>query len=260
MITDRLWRPPDGSLPPGVEFAMTTRRGGVSEGPFATLNVGLVAGDPEERVAENRRRARESFGCGERDPFRARQVHGSRLLAVASGAERETARDEAADGLLVGRADSGRSACVAVSVADCAPVAVVSDDGAWAALLHSGWRGTLAGIASRAVERLAQSGARPEALRAVVGPCIHACCYPVGVDVAARFPTIHWRPHESGRPALDLPGAIAASLSAAGVPAERITVAPECTSCRADLFFSHRRDRGVTGRHWAMLRLAGAER
>ncbi|HEX7078665.1 MAG TPA: polyphenol oxidase family protein [Candidatus Eisenbacteria bacterium] len=238
---------------------MTTRRGGVSEGPFATLNVGLVSGDLEERVAENRRRARETFGCGERDPIRARQVHGSRLLAVRPGADRGTAPEEPADGLLVERAEPDRSPCVAVSVADCAPVAVVSGDGTWAALLHSGWRGTLAGIASRAVERLARSGAAPETLRAVVGPCIHACCYPVGLDVAARFPTIHWRPHGSGQPALDLPGAIAASLAAAGVPAGRITVAPECTSCRADLFFSHRRDGGVTGRHWAMLRL-GAER
>ncbi|MGE5175349.1 MAG: polyphenol oxidase family protein [Hyphomicrobiales bacterium] len=262
MTTERLWRPPAGALPPATDFAVTTRRGGASAGPFATLNVGLVPGEREEAVAENRRRVRADFGAGEREPFRVHQVHGDRIVPARSAGDAPGLR---ADGLLLDgpRRDAttpgdARIPCVAVSVADCAPVAIVAEGAPLAALLHCGWRGTVAGIVPRAVSLLEARGARARALRAVVGPCIHPCCYPVGPDVAARFPTIHLVPHASGRHALDLPGAIVATLRAAGVPASRITVAGECTSCRSDLFFSHRRDRGVTGRHWALLRLGRA--
>ncbi|HLQ67634.1 MAG TPA: polyphenol oxidase family protein [Candidatus Limnocylindrales bacterium] len=228
---------------------MTTRLGGKSRGAFQSLNVGLRVGDEEEAVLENVRRVRAEAGMGADEPRRIRQVHGA---AVVSPAE----AGSAADGFLLRAGDPW----AAVSVADCAPVALVSEDGTWGALLHSGWRGTALGISVRALLALEQHGVSPFGVRVVVGPCIHACCYPVGAEVASRFPTFLLKPHRSGRFALDLPAAITASLEGAGVPAGRLAAAPECTACRQDLFYSHRRDSGVTGRHWAILRLGGAAR
>jgi YfiH family protein len=241
------WEAPFGSLPSGARFALTTRRGGVSEGPFARLNVGLRVGDREEAVLENIRRVRAAAGMSEDEPLRVRQVHGTAIVEPSGSGS-------AADGFLV----AGGDPWVAVSVADCAPVALVSRDGARGALLHSGWRGTVDGIGVRAVEALARRGVDRAGVHAVIGPCIHACCYPVGNEVARRVPTFLLKPHPSGRFALDLPGAIAAALGSAGVSPARITIAPECTACRPDAFYSHRRDAGVTGRHWAILRLGTA--
>jgi copper oxidase (laccase) domain-containing protein len=133
-------------------------------------------------------------------------------------------------------------------------VAIVDASGRRGALLHSGWRGARAGIAARAVERLASS-APAATLHAVIGPCIHACCFPVGPDVAREFEPSLRRAHPSGQAAIDLPGAIRQALLASGVPGERIHVAAACTSCERDTFYSHRRDHGITGRHWAFLRL-----
>lgn len=243
------WHPPHGSLPGGVWFAMTTRFGGVSEGPYATLNLGLSVGDRPEAVRENRSRLRAAADVPDDGPRMPRQVHGTTIVTPAEAGSQ-------ADGMSVEAGDP----CVAVTVADCAPVAIVSSDGCRGALLHSGWRGSRLGIGVRAVERLWRQGVAPSSLSVSIGPCIHACCYPVGSEVADAVPSFCLIPHRSGRFALDLPGLIAGSLVGAGVPIARIHVAPECTSCRSDRFYSHRRDLGVTGRHWALLRLAPAAR
>ena len=239
------WRPPPGTLPDGAWFAMTTRFGGVSEGPYATLNLGLSVRDRPEAVRENRSRMRAAAGVPDDGPKMPRQVHGAAIVTPAeAGSE--------ADGMSVERGDP----CVAVTVADCAPVAIVSADARRGALLHSGWRGSRLGIGVRAVERLWRQGVAPSSLSVSIGPCIHACCYPVGPEVAGAVPSNCLIPHPSGRFALDLPGLIARSLAGAGVAVARIQVAVECTSCQSDRFYSHRRDLGVTGRHWALLRLA----
>jgi hypothetical protein len=239
-----LWRPAPDALPDGVWFGLTTRAGGVSRGPFAGLNLGLGVGDDENAVLENRRRLRERLGLAEEEPRLLHQIHGSAIVESSGAGSR-------ADGFLVRTTDPW----VAVSAADCAPVAVVSEDGSRGALLHSGWRGAKERIAAHAVARLGNLGAPPASLRAVIGPCLHACCFPVGADVAGEFPVALLRPHPTGQLALDLPGAIAAALVEAGMSDDRVQVAPECTSCAADRFYSHRRDRGFTGRHWALLRL-----
>lgn len=244
------WSPAEGSLPRGARFVVATRLGGASEGPFATLNLGLRAGDREDAVLENVRRVRQALGMDADEPLRVRQVHGTALVsAEAAGAAPGPSVE--ADGILLRAGDPW----AAVSVADCAPVALVSEDGGRGALVHSGWRSTLRGIALRAADALARSGSSREAIHVVIGPCIHACCYPVGPETARLFPTSLLRFHPGGGFALDLPAAIAASLTAAGVPARRIAIAPECTACLPERFYSHRRDHGTTGRHWAMLRL-----
>jgi YfiH family protein len=243
------WRPRDGRLPDNAWFGMTTRIGGVSAGPYATLNLGLAVGDQKEAVIENRKRMRAAAGVPEDGPRMPRQVHGTTIIIPAeAGSE--------ADGVLVRAGDPW----VAVTVADCAPVAVVAEGAAQGALLHSGWRGSRDGIAVRAVERLTRDGAPPASLSVSIGPCIHACCYPVGPDVAKAVPASVLVPHPGGRFALDLPELIVLSLIGAGIDRARIDVAPECTSCLRDRFYSHRRDAGITGRHWALLRLTPAAR
>jgi hypothetical protein len=239
-----VWTPTEGSLPRGAAFLVPTRRGGVSAGPYASLNLGLRVGDVPEDVARNQDRIRKSLGMPEPDPLRVRQVHGTRVVTP----------DEApadADGFLLTAGDPW----AAISVADCAPVALFARDGSQGALVHSGWRGARDGIAPHAAERLRARGVPLAEIVAFIGPCIHACCYPVGPEVTRAFPAEALRPHADGV-ALDLPRAITLSLLEAGLPELAIHTAAECTSCEAASFFSHRRDRGVTGRHWALARLA----
>lgn len=239
-----MWRPVAGTLPRGAWFGVPTRRGGVSRGPYASLNLGLRVGDAPEDVARNQGLLRQALAIPEPLPLRVRQVHGTRVVTPA-----EAPCD--ADGFLLTAGDPW----AAISVADCAPVALFARDGSRGALLHSGWRGARDGIAPHAAGRLESLGVPLTEILVFIGPCIHACCYPVGPEVARAFAAEALKPHADGT-ALDLPRAITLSLLAAGVPESAVHVATECTSCEAASFFSHRRDRGVTGRHWALARLA----
>jgi YfiH family protein len=239
----RMWNPGRGTLPPRAWFGLPTRRGGVSRGPYASLNLGLGVGDERDDVLRNHSVLFRALGIPEPGPRRVRQVHGIRIVTP-----KETSAE--ADGFLLEAGDPW----TAVSVADCAPVFLVAKSGARGALLHSGWRGARGGIAPHAVRLLAELGVPSSEILASIGPCIHACCYPVGPEVAREFPGEALRPHPDGV-ALDLPRAITRSLLEAGVDESAIHAAPECTSCDAASFYSHRRDRGVTGRHWALARL-----
>ena len=239
-----LWRPASGHFPPNAWFGMPTRRGGVSRGPYASLNLGQAVGDDEGHVLRNRAILFQALGIPAQGPVRVRQVHGTRIVTPAEAPVE-------ADGLLVRAGDPW----VAISAADCAPVALAARDGSHAALLHSGWRSTQGKIAAAGVRLLAQRGIPASEIVASIGPCIHACCYPVGPEVAREFSKEVLRPHPEGV-ALDLPLAIVRSLEEAGVDGGAIEAAAECTSCMAGSFYSHRRDRGVTGRHWALVHLA----
>ncbi|HKW51205.1 MAG TPA: polyphenol oxidase family protein [Candidatus Eisenbacteria bacterium] len=216
----------------------------MSLGPYSSLNLGLGVGDEELSVRENRRRHNVAAGIDGDEPLRLHQVHGRRIV------EPRQAPCEA-DGFLLRAGDPW----VAVSAADCAPVAVVAEDLRRGVLLHCGWRGARERIAEHAVSLLESAGVSRDRLRAAIGPSIHACCFPVGPEVAAQFDPKLLREHPSGQPALDLPEAIADALLEAGIPRERIHATSDCTSCLVDRYYSHRRDRGVTGRHWAILRL-----
>ena len=239
-----LWSPIEGLFPPGARFVFPKRRGGVSDGPFASLNMGMDIGDERENVLRNRSIVFGALGIKAAGPLRARQVHGTRVVGP------EDAETDA-DGFLLRAGDPW----TAVSAADCPPVALVARNGAHGALLHSGWRGTRDGIAAGAVRMLEARGIPASEIVVSIGPCIHACCYPVGQEVAREFSEEVLKRHPDGV-ALDLPLAIARTLEEAGVRGAAILAASECTSCDASSFFSHRRDRGVTGRHWALFHLA----
>jgi YfiH family protein len=212
---------------PGAHVRFTARAGGVSEGPYATLNLGRWTDDDPAAVAENRRRAAEG-----RPLAFARQVHGTRVI-VAGGATGEAAIEEA-DGV----ATTAEGVAALVLTADCLPVAVAGAGGV--AMLHAGWRGLAGGVLERGVRTLRALGVGGP-LHAAVGPGAGACCYEVGDEVAARFPA--WA--RTGR-TLDLKGVAAARLRDAGV-AEVRDVA-RCTMCEPHVFFSHRAGGGLTGR------------
>jgi YfiH family protein len=209
--------------------AFSSRQGGVSEGRYASLNLGLLTADDPERVEENRRLLCEQVGADAERLALNRQVHGTLVRRAQAGD-----RGEHADGLWT---DEPGVPMVAMS-ADCLPVAIARANGDEPALaiLHVGWRGLADSIVASGVDAL--GGGR---LAAAIGPGIGPCCYEVGPEVAARFDADLLR----GRK-LDLWTAADRALEAAGVvDVERTDI---CTSCNPDLYFSHRRDEGDTGR------------
>jgi hypothetical protein len=208
--------------------AFSTRQGGVSEGRYASLNLGLLTEDEPANVEENRRLLCAEVGA---DPERLalnRQIHGTVVRRARPGDRRERA-----DGLWT---DEPGVAMLAMT-ADCLPIALARTNGERPALaiLHVGWRGLAEGVVARGV---AAVGGR---LAAAIGPAIGPCCYEVGPEVAGHFGA---ELTTGGR--LDLWTAAERSLRSAGV--EEVERTDLCTACHPELFFSHRRDRGVTGR------------
>jgi hypothetical protein len=212
--------------------AFSTRRGGVSEGPYESLNVGRMTDDEAERVAENRRRL-----CAEvdADPERLamnRQVHGAVVNRAEAGR-----RGEPGDGLW---SDEPGVPMLKLT-ADCLPVALARANGTPAlALLHVGRLGLLEGIVAAGVAALGRGR-----VAAAVGPGIGPCCYEVGPEIRNDYRTRFGAGVVRGGN-LDLWAAAELALREAGV--ESIERTDLCTACHPELFFSHRRDHGVTGR------------
>jgi YfiH family protein len=235
----------------GVRHGFSTRRGGVSTGRYATLNVGGKWGDDPEHVAHNRRRLAAAGGFDLAHLFTAKQVHGARVALVVGGTVPARVAETEAD--VVATAVPG--AVVGVYTADCVPILIADDDGRVAAA-HAGWRGTVQGVAAAAVETLVSIGAHRERLRAALGPSICARCFEVGDEVAAEFdalvPEAVFR-FANARPHVDLWLANARQLVAAGVAPDAIDASPPCTMCEAERFFSYRRDGGNIGQHLSFI-------
>jgi len=233
--------------PAGVVLAFSTRRGGVSVGPYRSLNVGRSTRDRPEAIAENRRLLLNLLGL---DPHRlatAGQVHGRTVAHVEHPGQHPDC-----DALVT----TTPGIALAVTAADCLPI-LYAAPGAVAAA-HSGWRGAAAGAPEVALAALcAAAGTEPDAVSIHLGPAIRGCCYQVGPDVAARFPAAAIRPAGEGLH-LDLPTATRLRLLAAGASAEAIHDTGACTACEPDWYFSHRRDHGLTGRQWGVAALAVA--
>jgi polyphenol oxidase len=227
---------------PSARAYFSTRRGGVSEGPYESLNLGILTDDEAERVAENRRRVARAAHVAAGRVAMGWQVHGTELIEWdAPPADRAYAEPGGkllprADGHLTGEA----GLALLVLVADCYPVAL--SDGARAAMLHCGWRPLAGGILERAITHFDDTPA------AAVGPGIGGCCYEVGPEVLDAFADLDGV--ASGR-MLDLRAVISAKLAAAGVT--RVEHVDHCTSCRPDLYFSHRREGGLTGRQGGLV-------
>jgi len=207
--------------------------------------------------------ARAAFArsCLPRPPVVARQVHGARVLYV----DARPPEGDPGDWPVAGDADGLVTSCpalpLAVFCADCAAVYLYDPERRVIGLLHAGWRGTVAGVVEQGLAAMTSAGSDPGRVLAAVGPCIGACCYEIGDDVRSRVQERlgedagHVLLRRGGRLYFDLQGAISILLQRCGVPAARIFASGPCTACRPDLFWSHRRDGGVTGRMAAVLAL-----
>ena len=228
----------DWAAPGRYRVAFSTRLGGVSEGAYESLNLGLLTGDDPERVVVNRRRLCETVGADPASATMALQVHGSQVREAKSrGIVTPGTPYEPCDGLW---SDRPGQAMMLVT-ADCLPVAICRASGRpRLAVLHVGWKGLLRGIVANGLAALADG-----AVAAAVGPGIGPCCYEVGDEVAGPYRERFGADVIKGR-RLDLPAAVERALRAGGC--ESVERSGVCTSCQPDLFFSHRRDRGLTGR------------
>ena len=222
---------------PNATVTFTTRAGGVSEGPYESLNLGILTDDDPERVTENRHRAAEHAGVRPDRMAMGWQVHGTELREWGEPPPNRVYAEPGGKDLprLDGHLTRVPGLGLLVLVADCYPVAL--SDGEQAAMLHCGWRPLAGGIVEKALERFDTTPA------AAVGPGIGGCCYEVGDEVLEAFADIDGA--ASGR-MLDLRTVIGAKLAAAGVT--EVQHVDRCTSCEPELYFSHRRDGGVTGR------------
>jgi YfiH family protein len=225
----------------------STRLGGVSDGAYAQLNLGILTEDDPANVWQNRRLLAEAL---DRDPeavVLGLQVHGSNVQvqrARPSSVSFMTPHTglARADAQLTHRAE----VTPLVLVADCAPLVLSAPRAVGA--VHCGWRGTSSGIVTRALESLCDlAETTPAGVSAAVGPAIGPCCYEVGEEVQIAFERRGLGAALDGTK-VDLAAAIALELTAAGVDRASIARTGICTSCNPELFFSHRRDRGVTGR------------
>lgn len=243
---------------PGAQALFTTRRGGFSAGPYASLNLGRMTNDRPDAVRQNRARLRERAGVR---PAHIRQVHGTLVRTVTDADDRFVAPLPDA-GIELPEADGQatrlRGVAPMVLTADCLPIAVAgrgrsgAEDGAAVAMLHAGWRGLAEGIIGEGVRTLRELGADGP-LAAAIGPGAGGCCYEVGDEVRAAF-TEYDDCVRRGRN-LDLKAIARVQLERAGV--ETVHDADLCTICSGeDLFFSHRRDRGVTGRQAGLVWLS----
>ena len=220
--------------PGPYEVVFSTRAGGVSEGPFASMNLGRATADEPERVDENRRRLCAEVGADPDALAMNYQHHSTDVLQAKAGS-----RGERGDGLWTDE----RGLPLLALAADCLPIALARENGAAPAVcvLHAGRIGLLAGIVEAGVTALGGT------VTAAIGPSIGPCCYEVGDDVAAPYRERFGAGIMRGRK-LDLWQAAERELREAGVAQiERLDV---CTACNPDLFFSHRRDgkpRGVQG-------------
>jgi YfiH family protein len=225
---------------PGIRHGFMTRAGGVSEGIYESLNCGLGSDDNLDHVRENRRRVLTMAGIPATTLLTAYQVHSPDVLVVEEK-WRDGPRPKV-DALVTMR----KNVAIAASSADCVPILFADPEARVVAAAHAGWRGAIGGVLQATVKQMCALGAKPERIRAGVGPCIGPASYEVGPEFPAPF--LAQNPANAGffRPAqraghhmFDLESYVAAELAAMKLAA--IEVAHRDTCAEADTFFSYRR-------------------
>ena len=241
---------PEWPAPASVGSLITTRRGGVSEGPWRSFNLGTHVGDDPSAVSANRQRLYDTLGVTPGNVHWMEQVHGTRLVRVPS-VETLPAADAA-------WTDQPGEVCI-VMTADCLPVLFCDEAGSRVAIAHAGWRGLLSGV----LESAAQVFGRPESVMVYLGPAIGPSAFEVGDDVRSAFletdpeADFHFRSASSLNESwfADLYGLARQRLNAIGI--QRVYGGCACTFSDEADFFSYRRD-GTTGRMASMIWLRDA--
>jgi polyphenol oxidase len=223
-----------------IVAGFTTRHGGNSQSPFTSFNLGSTAGDNLEHVQANRRKLADAAGFPIDRIVIAGQIHGAEVLLVDDpGVYRGY------DGLVTTTPDL----LLCITAADCAAVLMADVAAGVIGACHSGWRGAVAGIATRTVTMMIERGADPGRIEAFVSPCISRAHFEVGPEVAEQFdPEFIYVPEGKEKPHVDLKGAVARQLSEAGLRSDAIEVSDRCTFGEAGDFFSYRKEGARSGR------------
>ena len=251
---------PNISCPHGF----STRTGGVSDGMFATLNLGMNRGDEPARVTENWRRFLESAGIPQKEFVCGNQIHGN-IIHIATKEDLRPAYGKYPDGRDLIECDgfvTDRSGvALAIFTADCVPLLLEDPVAGIIGAIHCGWRGTVADIEKNAIDAFVSLGSRPSDIHAAIGPAIDKCCFEVGAEVieavngligndASRF----YSKCEAGRTAdaepkfmLDLRGVVKHRLIMLDIPEKHINIVGDCTMCHPDTYYSHRGTKGNRG-------------
>ena len=232
-----------------TRIAFTSRDGGASEGAYAGLNLSHAVGDDDRIVDANKALLCDVFGASNyiRSLITPLQIHGIDIIEIRHVVESQRRAAEGADGVMC----SQPNVPVLLCFADCVPVILVAPDGSFA-VIHSGWRGSIASIAGLGLEKLRKSaGCSASEVNCYIGPHIGPCCYEVSDELMGRFVAEFGTACDAGGSHLDLSVAVSAALLRAGASADRIVHAGVCTSCHHEEYYSYRADAGVTGRHGA---------
>ena len=237
-----------------VQHAVFTRRGGVSEEPWASLNVGGGIGDDPANVAENRRRVLSALGRSQDSTYDVWQIHSAQILHADE--PRLGPPYPKADGLITANPD----VTLMLRFADCVPVLLFDPSTPAVGLIHAGWKGTILGTVMEGIRAMKhQFGSVPDDILAAIGPAIAGHHYPVGPEVVESFRQSfgeganRYLEAKNGDVHLDLPGANAELLRREGV--SQIERSSICTACRLEDWYSHRGEDGQTGRFAAVLAL-----
>ena len=232
----------------GVNYFCTTRAGGLSTGPWASLNMGVHTGDEAAHVSANRDRLRSALPA---EPLWLKQVHGADVYDADAAFTVEGPVSSQAP-----EADAAITTCanrvLAIMTADCLPVVLASTDGQALGVAHAGWRGLAAGVLEQTLQALRRRAPAQTSWRAWIGPAISQSCFEVGSDVVDAFTTqdantsvFFVQKIGKGKWLADLPALARHRLQQAGV--DNVELSGDCTYRRADLFYSYRRE-PTTGR------------
>jgi polyphenol oxidase len=235
----------------GFRHAFFTRQGGVSLGPYATLNFSYGVGDEAAHVDENFRRAERTLALEPGRLLFLSQVHGCDVVEISAAALRSDVLQQQGDGLTAADPELG----LGVRTADCVPVLIACTKSGHAAAAHAGWRGLVSNVIAATVAKLA---VEPSSLLAAIGPHIGVNAFEVSDDVAAQLQAA--APHldvvrrePQQKPHVDLRRIARAQLEGAGIPAANIDDVCGCTYSEPDRFFSFRRDGAHSGRHISVI-------
>lgn len=245
-----------------VPHAFTTRFGGISEGIYASLDLGLNRGDDESRVRENYRRVCAALEVEMDKLVLTSQIHEDTVRKVTlddAGKGLDKSIDYSADGLMTNVA----GLTLVAFGADCLTILLYDPVQRVIANVHAGWRGTALGIVDRAVERMkTEYGSEPSDLVSAIGPGISACCFETHEDVPSAMWTALGEEvsefvvkMENGKYKVDLKGINTLRLKRCGVMTTKIDISPDCTMCAHEKYWSHRYTKGRRGSQAAFLSL-----
>lgn len=233
--------------------AFSTRLGGVSEGIYDSLNLGMNRGDIRARVKENWNRFLKEAGISRKEFVCGNQVHGNNVhIATEKDLRPAFGPGEliAADGYVTNE----KNVPLSIFTADCVPLLLEDSENGVIGAIHCGWRSTVGDIEGQAIEKMVSLGAKPEKIKAAIGPSIDKCCFEVGLDVIFDVKSLlgseaekYYTKKENEKFMLDLRGVVGRRLELLGVKPENIERVGGCTMCHPDRYWSHRYTNGERG-------------